>query len=226
MIEVVVVGEGQTEETFVREVLAPSVTGFDISLQPRLIGTSQMGRGGSLSPDRVLRFLRNTLRERGDTYVTTFFDLYGLHQDFPGVRLSRANTDPLQRCRVIEDALASAVVEVSGCRGDRFFAHIQPHEFEALLFSDVSSFGNLRTDWRGFVNELQRVKDAAETPEHINDGPDTHPSVRLVNLLQPRYRKVLHGNGIAASIGLGRIRPECRHFDAWMTRIENLQPLT
>ena len=225
MIEVIVVGEGQTEETFVRDVLAPPLAIFDIRLQPRLVDTSQTGRGGALSRDRVLRVLRNTLRERSDTYVTTFFDLYGLRGDFPGIPEARAKMDPLQKCRVIQDALAQAAVELSGCRADRFFAHIQPHEFEALLFSNVSSFGEVKSDWKRFVAKLQSVRDDATTPEHINDGPETHPSRRLVNLLQPRYRKVLHGNGVATSIGVARIRSECRHFDSWVTHIETLQPL-
>jgi hypothetical protein len=89
VIDVIVVGEGQTEETFVRDVLAPQLTDRAINLHPRLIDTSQRGRGGALSRDRVIRFLRNTLRERAGTYVTTFFDLYGLRPDFPGVDAAR-----------------------------------------------------------------------------------------------------------------------------------------
>jgi hypothetical protein len=225
VIDVIVVGEGQTEETFVREALAPQLIGRDINLQPRLIDTSQSGKGGSLAPDRVLRFLRNTLRERGDTYVTTFFDLYGLRAGFPGVDASHAETDPLSQCRVIENALAEAAVQVSGSRADRFFAHIQPYEFEALLFSDVSTFGLIQTDWRRFIGELQSARESVETPEHINDGPNTHPSVRLKTLLQPKYVKPLHGSRIAISIGLARIREQCRHFDRWLTHIESLKPL-
>ena len=45
-----------------------------------------------MSPQRVLLFLRNTLRERNDTHVTTFFDLYGLAPDFPGVAGSDAGS--------------------------------------------------------------------------------------------------------------------------------------
>lgn len=225
MIEVIVVGEGQTEETFVRDVLAPALIALDISLQPRLIDTSNRGKGGALSRERVLHYLRNTLRERGDIYVTTLFDLYGLPSDFPGLDAARRENDPLSRCEVIEDALASAAIETSGCRADRFFSHIQPYELEALLFSDVSCFGDIRSEWSRFIADLEHVRDGAATPEHINDGPDTHPSVRLKNLLRPKYDKVLHGSGVAASIGITRIRAECRHFDGWLKRIETLQPL-
>lgn len=225
MIDVIVVGEGQTEETFVREALAPQLVDRDINLQSRLIDTSPSGKGGSLAPDRVLRFLRNTLRERGDTYVTTFFDLYGLRAGFPGVDAARAEINPLSQCRVIESALAEAATQLSGSRTDRFFAHIQPYEFEALLFSDVSTFGTIQAEWGRYVSDLQIARDSVETPEHINDGPTTHPSVRLTALLQPKYIKTLHGSRIAISIGLARIREQCRHFDRWLTRIESLKPL-
>lgn len=226
MIEVIVVGEGQTEETFVRDILAPEFAAVNISLQPRLIGTSPGAKGGSLSGNRVLRFLRNTLRERGDTYVTTFFDLYGLRADVPGVEPSRSEEDPLRRCTLIEETLNAEAIAASGCRRERFFSHIQPHEFEALLFSDVSRFGEAHGEWKPFVDPLQDARDGAETPEHINDGAETHPSARLKTLLRPRYDKVLYGSGVAALIGLPRIRSECRHFNTWLDRIETLPPLT
>jgi hypothetical protein len=225
VIEVIVIGEGQTEETFVRDVLAPQLTERDISLQPRLIHTSAKGQGGSLSPARVLLSLRNTLRERHDTYVTTFFDLYHLSADFPGVITTSVETDPLQRCAKIEETLAETAIQASGCRADRFFSHIQPFEFEALLFSDVAMFGSVQSEWTSSVDALLRARASAQTPEHIDGGADTHPSARLENLPHPRYRKRLHGSRIATAIGLARIRSECHHFDAWLTRIESLQPL-
>jgi len=225
VIEVIVVGEGQTEETFVRDVLSPEFEALNISLQPRLIRTSPGAKGGSLTAGRLLKYLRNTLRERVDTYVTTLFDLYGLRADVPGVEISRTATDPLQRCLRIEEALNEAAIEASGCRPERFFSHIQPYEFEALLFSDVSRFGEAHGDWKPYVRALEQARAGAATPEHINDGAETHPSARLKKLLKPTYDKVLYGSGMATLIGLPRIRSECRHFDAWLAKIELLQPL-
>lgn len=224
-MHLIVVGEGQTEETFAGNVLRPHLAAFGFTKEPRLVDTSQRGRGGALSRERVMRALRNTLRESGRTYVTTFFDLYALKPDFPGIEAARTRNDPLQRCRIIEDALTKAAIEVSGCRADRFVSHIQPYEFEALLFSEVSAFGTVQPEWRRFEEELREAREGADTPEHIDDGPDTHPSARLTELLQPKYKKPLHGGRVAASIGLARIRQECRHFDAWLTRIEAPQPL-
>lgn len=85
MTRVVIIGEGQTEETFAGYVLKPHLTAYGIRLEPRLIDTSGTGRGGGLARERVIRVLRNTLRESAGTYVTTFFDLYALKPDFPGV---------------------------------------------------------------------------------------------------------------------------------------------
>jgi hypothetical protein len=67
MTHVIVVGEGLTEETVAGAVLAPHLEGRGITVEPRLIETSQSGRGGALSKDRVIRVLRNTLRETGRT---------------------------------------------------------------------------------------------------------------------------------------------------------------
>jgi hypothetical protein len=225
LIEVIVVAEGQTEETFVRDVLAPVFGAHDVFLYARPIATSKRGRGGALSRDRVIRFLGRTLRERGDTYVTTLFDLYGLRPDFPGVA-DVADADPLARCSAIEAAFESVVAAESGCRTDRFLAHIQPHEFEALLFSDVSRFPEVQAGWSRFVPALEAARNEAESPEHINDGPATHPSARLEQLREPSYDKPLHGSRFAERIGLDRMRSECSHFDAWLRRIEALQPLT
>jgi len=224
LIEVIVVAEGQTEETFVRDVLAPVFGAREIFLHARPIATSRRGRGGALSRDRVLSFLRKTLRERADTYVTTLFDLYGLRRDFPGVATA-PTTDPIARCVAIEAAFTNVVAADSGCRPDRFLAHVQPYEFEALLFSDVSRFGEVQSGWTRFESELQQARDAAPSPEHINDGPQTHPSARMEQLRDPSYDKPLHGSRLAERIGIARIRRECVHFDSWLARLETLTSL-
>lgn len=225
LIHLIVVGEGQTEETFGGTVLRPHLEAYGVRVEPRQISTSQRGRGGALSKDRVIRALIHTLRESGRTYVTTMFDLYKLAPNFPGVEAARSRTDPRQKCTLIENALAEEVNRKSDCRADRFMPHIQPHEFESLLFSHVDAFATVQPEWQKYVGELQKARNAADSPEHINDGPSTHPSARLEILDDPHYKKTLHGSRIAASIGLARIRRECHHFDAWLTKIETLPAL-
>lgn len=226
MTELVVVGEGQTEESFIRGLVAPSLAERAIYATPRLLRTSRRARGGALTPDRVLNYLPRILKERVDVYVSTFFDLYGLAPDFPGVSVASSLIDPIRRAETIETAFAEAVVKVAQCRRERFIPHIQPYEFEALLFADVSAFGKARRTWRNCVRTLSDVRDSVATPEYINDGPATHPSARLGSLLtQPGYDKRLDGTEVATTIGLERIRTECHHFGQWLERMESLRPL-
>ena len=224
MINAIVVCEGQTEESFVNRVLGPPLAVRDIFVQPRLIATSKRASGGALNEQRVLRFLRNTLRERRDIYVTTFFDLYALPSNFPGLSEATAQADPLDRSAAIEAGFHARVIQEVGCRQDRFLPHIQPYEFESLLFSDIAQFAKAQPAWKGFIGQLKAIRQSVSSPEHINDGHDTHPSARLRHL-RPPYKKVRHGQAISSRIGLDRIRAECRHFDKWLTRMESLPPL-
>ena len=231
MIRVVVVCEGQTEAVFTRRVLQPPLALRQIIVEPRLVATSAKGRGGDLRRGRVLRSIRNTLRQAdnqvrrqlSDVYVTTIFDLYGLGSDFPGYSNSLGIPDPIRRALAIESELHSTAIEESGTRPDRFFPHIQPYEFESLLFSDVERFADVNPRWGDHVMKLRDIRRSASSPEHINDGASTHPSARLGEL--PGYRKVQHGAGVIERIGLDTVRSECRHFARWLERVERLEPL-
>ena len=226
MTELVVVGEGHTEESFIRRLIAPRLAEQAIYVTPRLLRTSRRARGGALTTDRVLYHLPRVLKERDDVYVSTLFDLYGLASDFPGVSGGKELSDPMERAGAIEAAFGAAVVEVAGCRPERFLPHIQPYEFESLLFADVSAFASARSTWHTCVAELRDVRESVATPEHINDGRMTHPSARLGRVLnEPGYDKRLDGPTVAAFVGLERIRAECRHFGQWLGRLEALPPL-
>ena len=203
------------------QILGPALAGSHVFVEARLIPTSPKGKGGALSGQRVLWFLSNALKQRRDTRVTTFFDLYGLPSGFPGFTGSPPN--PLDRAAAIETSLHAEVVRVARCRPDRFLPHIQPYEFEALLFSDTSHFAREQPEWEQPAEELAAARRGAASPEHINDGPDTHPSARLKRL--PGYRKVRDGTAVVERIGLDRIRRECAHFGEWLTRLESLPVL-
>ena len=225
MTTVIFVCEGPTEEMFTKQILDPALVSRSVFVQPRLVATSPYSKGGSLNAERVLRFLRNTLREREDSYVTTFFDLYALPSDFPGQAGAATQADPVSRATEIEAGFHAAVIHETGCRPERFLPHIQPYEFEALLFSDPGRFAEAEPAWNTFVGQLERIRRSASSPEHINAGLNTHPSARLKRLLHPRYNKVRHGTAVSARIGLTRIRAECGHFNRWLTRVEGLPPL-
>ncbi len=218
-IHIVVVCEGETEETFVKRILAPDLGNKGVFVMPTLVDS----RGGNLKGQRVLRYLRNTLRTRQNAYVTTFFDLYRLPPDFPGQVKVAVHTNPLDRATKIETGFHTEVIEKVHCHPEQFFPHIQPYEFEALLFSDTAQFPREEPAWQRHVHKLEIARQSADSPEHINDGPETHPSALLERIL-PLYNKVRHGTALSSKIGLDRIRAECKHFDAWLTRMETLPP--
>jgi hypothetical protein len=93
-----------------------------------------------------------------------------------------------------------------------FLPYIQKHEFEALLFSSNTGFENY---FAQNSDRTRRVLQGFDNPEEINDGPDTAPSKRLINLV-PEYNKVLFGNILAIEIGLQTILTKCPKFRNWV----------
>jgi hypothetical protein len=63
--------------------------------------------------------------------------------------------------------------------------------------------------------ELQRIRDQFESPEHINNNPDTAPGKRIKALIT-EYDKVIYGSLVALEVGLEGIRQECPLFDRWV----------
>lgn len=222
MVEVIIFAEGETEEKFIKQVLAPELWSHNVSLDSRQMRTSLTGKGGAVTIDRVLRNIRNTLRQRSDTILGTFFDLYALDVHFPGFQENKNNPDVYARVQNLQNALHTQVIAEVKCRPERFIPHIQPYEFEALLFSDVGVLGTVEASWGKSVDELRKIRAQCESPEHINDSYETAPSRRLEKLLHPAYKKVLHGPLAAQKITLEVIERECPHFKKWMDALRKL----
>ncbi|MBE2293483.1 MAG: DUF4276 family protein [Phycisphaerales bacterium] len=224
MSRVVVVCEGETEEEFVRDVLAPGFYGLDLYLEPQMVESSPGHRGGALNYDRVKPHLRNVLRQKNAPVVTTFFDLYKLDKRFPGFEQSLDKPDLAQRLDVLRRALHEDIVVAAGCQPERFIPYIQPYEFEALLFSNIASLSLVNPSWpKKAIDRLVAIRNAATSPEHINDQPATKPAAHLEReLSNPNYRKRRHGPIAAQKIGLVKIEAECAFFAAWLSQIRRL----
>jgi hypothetical protein len=219
---VFIVCEGQTEETFISTVVAPHFYPLGINLVAQLIETSPGHKGGALSYERVRKHLRNVLRRGSEPVVTTLFDLYKLDTGFPGFDESREK--PLEeRLEVLTRAFHEDIVGFVGCRPSRFLPYFQPYEFEALLFSDVARLIELEVGWAGAIEDLKKVRDAAVSPEHINDGPNTKPAAHLQRcLVNPKFRKALHGPLAAEQITLEKIERECPFFAGWILQLRGV----
>lgn len=225
MKTVIILTEGQCEETFIRDVVAPAFHYSDIFIESRCIPTSKNSKGGAVTFDRFMFSARNTLRQRQDTYVSTMLDLYGLDTDFPDFHTALSCPDIYRKAVVLEQGLAREVIAKTACRPERFIPYIQPYEFEGLLFSDVEILCRQEPNWAAYSCNLQSIRAEFETPEHINNSYETKPSKRLETCLKPPYKKTRHGPLAAKNITLSVIERECRHFHSWMEKLRNLPEL-
>ncbi len=220
MIRVHVICEGQTEEMFVKELLAPTFLAKGISLVPALIGRPGH-KGGNFKFDRLQADVKNRLLGERTAYCTTFFDYYGLPQSFPGKDVHDSQVDIVTKATSVQDAMTAKLTRLIGDNAmRRFIPFVQMYEFEALLFSDPIAFA------RGISNEhlSQNLADIAEqfdSPEHINNSPQTAPSKRIESLVRG-YEKPLMGTLGALEVGLDSMRQKCELFDNWLKQLERL----
>ena len=222
MLEVIVFAEGPTEEQFIKRVVAPLFHINNIFLKPQTLKTSQDAKGGAVGFDRLKLNARNTLHQKPDAILTTFLDLYALDTSFPNFAEAKQYADVYARTETLETALHQSIVEYVQCRPERFIPHIQPYEFEGLLFSDVNSLVLAEPSWNNFLPKLKLVREAFDTPEHINDSYETKPSKRLEDILSPKYKKTRHGPLAAQKITLSVMEQECTHFRSWMDKLRGL----
>ena len=209
MSRVLVFVEGQTEETFVRDLLVPYFSRLGIYLTPILAQTSPGHKGGIVSYGKVKHQLTRLCRQDQGAYVTTMMDYYGLPNDFPG--LDGRVPDAHEQVMRLELALQQDI------DAPNFIPNLLLHEFEALLFSAPEKFAEWLDD-QTLLAPMAAIRGAFATPEHINNSPQTAPSKRILALV-PHYKKTVDGPLIAEDIGLDAIRAQCPHFNNWIERL-------
>ena len=152
--------------------------------------------------------------------MTTFIDYYGIKKDyeFPGWEASQKAPHNIDKVRALEEAISNEMPD--DCR-HRFIPHIQLHEFESLLFSNVDAFAKNFADNDLDLEKLRRVVNEFANPEDINNSPKTAPSKRILSAVKS-YSKVLDGNCVAMDIGLERMRLCCPHFNEWISELEKV----
>ncbi|MBE0469116.1 MAG: DUF4276 family protein [Methyloprofundus sp.] len=212
MKRVCVICEGQTEETFVAQVLAPHFYDLGLSLKGQTVPTSIGKKGGALNYARIKPDIERTLKQKDQPFVTTLIDLYKLGADFPAVD-EVSEFQLAEKLKRLTSAWHSDIIASTGCRPERFLPYIQAHEFEALLFSDVDGIVRVNKAWSGASKELKAIKAKAESPEYINNKPETKPAALLERLLlSPKYKKVAHGSIAMKNVGLSAMEKECAFF--------------
>jgi hypothetical protein len=212
--EVLILVEGQTEERFVKDVLAPHLAAFNLHPTSKIIVTKRVSdgrdfKGGITGFGQIEGDLRRLLQGSGRRLVTTMFDLYRLPRDVPGMNTRETLPVGAERARHIERALSTHFGAPAN-----LLPNVIVHEFEALLMTDLDALAASAL-CRSAARVLRAECEGFESPELINERPDLSPSRRILKAI-PSYSKVLHGPSAASRIGIEAIRAKCPHFDGWL----------
>jgi hypothetical protein len=216
MKRLIVVCEGPTEKEFCKSVLQDFFWKHEILLETPVVKHS----GGGVVPWPTLRVqLMNHLRD-ANAHTTTFIDYYGIKDDFlfPKWDEAKALANHEKRMELLEDAMFQDIPEEMR---HRFIPHLQLHEFESLLFADISAFEKNFMPEELDKDKLSKIITEFPNPEDINNSPKTAPSKRLEDAIDG-YQKVLFGNCVAMDIGLEKMMDRCPHFCKWINRLTQI----
>ena len=207
--------EGQTEEALVNEILTPYFVNFMIYVTPIVCSTKRTAsakhRGGVSDYNKIKSELTKLCRQHKNEYVTTMFDYYGMPENTPNILCDES--DIYKRTEMIESAVNRDIGEAN-C-----IFHFMLHEFEGILFSTPKVF--LAVTDEATAAKIQKIRDEAKSPEHINNSVRTAPYKRL-EMLIPHYPKVRYGALLSKKIGIDAILGECKHFEKWIETIKKL----
>jgi hypothetical protein len=224
-MRVYIVTEGQTETQFVNRVLNPWFNSRNIILIPCTVvtkidrKTGKQYKGGISSYTKVGNDIKKCLSHanKPNVYVTTMFDYYHFPHDVPGYTHGRI-ADPYGEVIRLEGLVKNDIQSVNP--SPVFIPYLQLHEFETLMFCGLDIVANQHFD--SDIDPLRKAIDKFKNPELINDSEITAPSKRLNDCISD-FDKVTDGVLITEKIGIDNLRRHCRHFNDWITRLENLQ---
>lgn len=115
---------------------------------------------------------------RGDAIVTMLIDFYRIKDSYqyPGWEDAKEIINSLDKMNGLFHEMSANMQE--NLRS-RFVPYIQLHEFKGLFFSDISVFRTNFLPTECDFDAIQSAIDEFETPEDINNKPETAPSSRL-----------------------------------------------
>jgi len=221
-VEIVV--EGITENRFVKNILAPYLGIRGIYVNAPVVRTSinkktgKIYKGGDIRFSRVRTQIGNFLKQRSEIIVASFVDFYGI-EEWPSLDNIQANYGPANIAQILNDSAKREICQAypETQPQNRYFPFTMVHEFETLLFSDSRVLAEHLHIEQAEVDKVLSEHD--DSPEKINNSPDTAPSKRLENW-DTQYGKTITGIDIAKAIGIDKMREKCPLFDAWLCALE------
>lgn len=218
-----VICEGQTEANFVKRVLSPYFLSRQIYFTAPIIVTKidsrkgRMHKGGMSSFEKAINTLEKylTLTKQENVFVTTMFDFYHLPSDTPSFKESDEIPDIYEKINFLETSIKLKFPKYER----KFFPYLQLHEFETLMFTNLDKLSEKYFDCD--IEKLRICLNQIKNPELINNSEQTAPSKRILDCI-PSYDKVQMGVKVLEETNFDEIRKQCKHFNEWICKIENL----
>src|SRR5688572_10436195 len=112
MKNIIIIGEGQTEEEFTNDPLAAYFKSKGIpDVKSIIMETSPGFRGGSVTYNRLKQNVQNLLSTNPNTVVTTLIDFFRLEGDFPDYAASHAIGDAEKTVDNLEQAIKKDITD-------------------------------------------------------------------------------------------------------------------
>lgn len=220
MKQIAIVVEGQTEQQFIEQVLAPRLSTHGVYPQAIITKTKRTAtgsfRGGGdwTAYGEVLRVLAH---QPHWALVTTMIDHYAYPSNAPGRSCHPPGEHIPEHCA---DHRQEAIRQLIDSDSVNFSPFIMLHEFEALVIASGATQSTVlgRTE---APSQFQRMIREAGSAELINDGPDTAPSKRVARVIAG-YSKTFDGIAIIDNGSFDDLLEACPRFAAWYRQLAGL----
>lgn len=206
-----IIVEGQTEQEFVKTLMAPYLQQYGIfEVTPILIRTSKTGRGGFVNYQHLKNDAERLLKSGKKDFIVSMFVDFFRCPEVPHKKKWSVKNSHTEQVEIMEQCIKEDIEDA------RFIPYIQLHEFEALLFASNKGFETFFTEKQ--KEKTLQIINSYDNPEDINTTPAGAPSKRIVTI-KDDYDKVLEGNLIALEVGVAQIIEKCPRFKAWIEKL-------
>lgn len=211
MPRLVFIVEGDAEQHFINrhlvDYLSRKYPGVWMHAQKITTNRQLNKKGGNVSYALFQNELKRTAAQ-GNVLITTMLDFFRMPNEFPGYSTDVRTID------VMEDSIRT---DCSAIIAPQFFLpYIQKHEFEALLFANLSGFSAFLDDKE--MKQVEKVVKDCGSPEDIDGGAETAPSKRLASIFD--YKKVADSLLVMSDVSIDQLRSSCPRFDEWVGKLE------
>ncbi len=213
-----IIVEGQSERTFVTQMLAPYLENCGIienyNVSPIVIRTNPNNRGGMSKYSHLKEeILKSLSSSNPDLVVSMMIDFFRLPSNVP----HPSNLPNLCNDDIKADTIERCIAE--DINDSRFTPYIQLHEFEAFLFASSEGFRYCYGASDKRTSYLYDIISEFENPEDINSTPEGATSKRILSIIK-EYDKVVDGNLIVLQNGMEVILQKCHRFRRWIELIK------